>query len=55
MAVSKKAKALYNFVFNGIETLAANTIQLFQENRALRKYAPQEPVPKEYAKAYKVF
>lgn len=31
MAVSKKAKALYNFVFDGIETFAANTIQIYQE------------------------
>lgn len=55
MAVSKKAKALYNFVFDGFETWAANTIQKYQENKLLKKYAPKEPMPKEYAKAYKKF
>ncbi len=55
MAVSKKAKALYNFVFDGFETWAANTIQIFQEKKLLKKYAPKEPMPKEYAQAYKKF
>lgn len=31
MAVSKKAKATYNSLFDGIETFAANTIQKIQE------------------------
>lgn len=55
MAVGKKAKALYNLVFDGIETLAANTIQIIQEKRTLKKYAPKEPIPKGYAKAYKAY
>lgn len=55
MAVSKKAKYLYNAVFDGSETLAANIIQIFQEKRLLKKYAPKEPIPKEYAKAYKAY
>lgn len=55
MAVSKKAKALYNAVFDGFETWAANTILIIQEIRTLKKYAPKEPVPKDYAKAYKAY
>lgn len=55
MAVSKKAKALYNSIFDGIETWAANTIQRYQESKLLKKYAPQKPMPKEYAKAYKEY
>ncbi len=55
MAVSKKAKALYNFIFSGMETFAANTIQIYQENKLLKKYSPKEPIPKEYAKAYKEY
>lgn len=55
MAVSKNAKAFYNTVFDGIETFAANTIQTVQELHHLIKYAPKEPVPKEYAKAYKAY
>ena len=38
MAVSKKLKAIYNGFFNGIETFAANTIQIIQEERDLRRY-----------------
>lgn len=38
MAVSKKAKAIYNGFFEGIETFAANTIQILQEERDLRRY-----------------
>lgn len=55
MAVSKKAKAIYMSFFDGIETFAANTISNFQERRLLKKYAPKEPIPKEYAKAYKEY
>lgn len=55
MAVSKKAKTLYNFIFDGVEICAANMIQVYQEKRLLKKYAPQEPIPKEYAKAYKAY
>ena len=53
MAVSKKAKALYNAIFEGTETWAANTVQIWQERRLLKKTAPKEPVPEQYAKAYK--
>ena len=38
MAVSKKLKAIYNGFFDGIETFAANTIQIIQEERDLRRY-----------------
>lgn len=55
MAVSKKAKYLYNAIFDGMETWAANIIQVYQEKRLLKKYAPKEPIPKEYAKAYKAY
>lgn len=55
MAVSKKAKALYNAFFDGFETWAANRIQIHQEKKLLKKYAPKEPIPREYAKAYKSY
>lgn len=55
MAVSKKAKALYNFVFDGFETAAANIIQKHQEKKQLKKYAPKERMPRSYAKAYKAY
>lgn len=38
MAVSKKLKAIYNGFFDGIETFAANTIQIIQEERDLSRY-----------------
>lgn len=55
MAVSKKTKAFYNKIFDGIETCAANVIQIYQERRLLNKYKPNKPAPKEYAKAYKKY
>lgn len=55
MAVSKKAKALYNFIFEGFETSVANGIQILQEKRHLKKYSPKEKVPLEYVKAYKAY
>lgn len=55
MAVSKKAKALYNFIFDGLEIWTANIIQVYQEKKLLKKYAPKEPIPKEYSKAYKAY
>ena len=55
MAVSKKLKAIYMGFFDGIETFAANTISNIQERRLLKKYAPEEPIPKDYAKAYKAY
>ncbi|MEE0945212.1 MAG: sugar-transfer associated ATP-grasp domain-containing protein [Acutalibacteraceae bacterium] len=55
MAVSKKAKALYNAVFDGIEIFAANKISNYQERRDLRKYFPKKPMPKSYAKEYKKY
>ena len=51
MAVSKKAKAMYNGIFDGTETFVANTISTVIEKRALKKYAPHEPIPADYAKA----
>ena len=38
MAVNKKFKAIYFGFFDGIETFAANTIQIIQEERDLRRY-----------------
>ena len=38
MAVSKRAKAIYNCFFDGIETAAANFITNVQEEHYLRKY-----------------
>lgn len=55
MAVSKKAKALYNAVFDGLETWAANTISRFQELRDFNKHYDCGAVPKEYAKEYKAY
>lgn len=55
MAVSKKAKALYNSVFDGFETWVANAIQIYQEKKLLKKYAPKEPILKDYARAYKAY
>lgn len=55
MAVSKKAKALYNAVFEGIETWAANTILKIQEKRDLEKYYPKTKMPKDFAKEYRKY
>lgn len=55
MPVSKKAKRLYNAIFDGTETWAANTIQIFKERALLKKTSPKERIPKEYAKAYKAY
>lgn len=55
MAVSKKAKVLYNAVFEGTETKAANMIMTFQERRLLKKFITKEKVPAEYARAYKTY
>ena len=55
MAVSKKAKDLYNSLFDGVETLAANTICRIQENRALKRFYTDKPMPRSYAKAYKAY
>ncbi len=55
MAVSKKAKGLYNAVFDGTETFAANCISRFGERRDLKKYKPTQPIPKDYAKSYKAY
>lgn len=55
MAVSKQAKNLYNAIFDGTETFAANCISRFGEVRDLKKYAPKEPIPKDYAKDYKAY
>lgn len=55
MAVNRKAKAIYNAVFDGIETSFANSIQIIQEKHYLRKYAPKEEIPRDYEKAYKSY
>ncbi len=55
MAVSKKAKALYNAVFDGLETGAANTISRIKEKREFNKYYKCNRIPAEYVKAYKKF
>jgi hypothetical protein len=55
MAVSKKAKALYNAVFDGVETWAANMISFIKEQRDFNKYYKCNSIPKEYADAYKAY
>lgn len=55
MAVSKKLKAIYMGFFDGIETWTANRITDFQERRDLNRYITKEPIPKEYAKAYRQY
>ena len=55
MAVSKKAKNIYNSVFDGTETFAANCISKIIETRDLKRYAPSEPIPKDYAEAYRAY
>ena len=56
MAVSKKTKALYNKIFDGTETKAANAIMRFQERRALKKYVRHMPrLTSEQKKAVKDF
>ena len=42
MAVSKRAKSLYTGFFDGIETFAANTIQIVLEERCLNRYLDKE-------------
>lgn len=44
MAVSKKAKALYNGIFDGFETKCANFISDYTENKYLKKYMTKKPV-----------
>lgn len=55
MAVSRKTKRLYNLIFDGMETCAANLVLIYQERKLLKKYRPQKPVPDEYARAYKAY
>lgn len=56
MAVSKKARALYFRFFDGIETMAANAIQTFQERRTLKKYVRHMPrLTSEQKKAVREF
>lgn len=55
MAVSKKAKQIYNAIFDGTETWVANTIQKIQEHILLKKTSPKEAVPFKYAKKYKEY
>lgn len=43
MAVKKKTKALYNKLFDGTETKAANAIITLQERRQLKKYVKAMP------------
>lgn len=56
MSVSRKAKALYNKIFEGSETMVANAILAFQERRALKKYVRGMPhLTPEQKKAVKAF
>lgn len=55
MAVDKKAKQMYYHFFDGIETGAANTISFLSEERNLRGGLPKEPIPADYAKAYREY
>jgi len=43
MAVSKKAKALYNKIFDGTETMVANAIMTFQVRRTLKRAVRHMP------------
>ena len=60
MSVNKKAKALYNKIFDGTETMTANAIMNFQERKTLKKYvkampkltSEQEEAVKEFWKPY---
>lgn len=56
MIVSKKAKRLYNKIFDGTETAVANAIQRFQSRRILRKCVKHMPkLTSEQKKKVKTF
>lgn len=51
MAVSKKMKAIYTSIFDGLETWTANRISDCQEWYYLLRYSPREPVPADLKKS----
>lgn len=53
MPVNKKAKELYHKVFDGIETISANTIQIVQMKRMLDKNKPSSNIPREYYNSFR--
>lgn len=55
MAVSKKSRALYWRVFDGMETSCANFINRFQERRLLKKYITKKPIPADFKREYKKY
>lgn len=55
MATNRKAKIIYNKIFEGTDTFAVNTMSNILERRILKKNLPKEPVPKEYAEAYRTY
>ena len=55
MAVSKRAKSLYNSFFDGLETSCANTISNYQEKRYLKKYCTTQRVPIEFKNSVKQY
>ena len=55
MVINKKAKDLYNLMFDGAETWFANMISSLMEWRFLKKYLTKEPIPKAYKKQYKEY
>ena len=52
MAVSNKAKALYNGIFDGFETKCANFVSNYTENKYLKNYMTKEPIPQDFKTAY---
>lgn len=46
MAVNKKAKTIYERIFDGTETRMANAILVFQKRRALKKIIREEHMPR---------
>ena len=55
MAVSKKAKAIYNFIFEGFETSCANFISNHIERKYLKKYSAKEVIPESFKIEYKKY
>ncbi|MDO4948672.1 MAG: sugar-transfer associated ATP-grasp domain-containing protein [Bacteroidales bacterium] len=56
MAVSKKARALYFKIFDGVETATANAIMTFQARREMKRYVRKMPrLTSEQKKAVRKF
>lgn len=55
MAVSRKKRALYYKFFDGIENIAANTIQRIQSIAELNRFMPNDQIPNEYKRRWDAF